>query len=125
MMFRNAHKQTQTIRFRRWSRKAYAAFASLHKQVTIGCLAVHISDRIGKKNAAFSLSGMISCANASNGLAAEEEDCTEQLLPVREAFLAELCLPVIAARVPAALHVWIKPYSACSLRRASPFFYML
>lgn len=32
------------IRFRRWSRKAYAAFASIGKCVTIGCLRKSVAD---------------------------------------------------------------------------------
>ena len=30
------HSQRKSIRFRRWSRKNYAAFGSLHRHVTIG-----------------------------------------------------------------------------------------
>jgi hypothetical protein len=36
--------QKVAIRFRRWSRGGYAAFASLGKNVTIGCLSAEISD---------------------------------------------------------------------------------
>lgn len=45
-----SHIQECVLRFKRWSRKAYAAFMSLHRQVSIGSLAVEISDRIGKKS---------------------------------------------------------------------------
>lgn len=38
------------LRFKRWSRKGYAAFVSLHRQVSIGALSVEISDRIGSKS---------------------------------------------------------------------------
>lgn len=34
----------KTIRFRKWSRKAYAAFASLGQWVTIGCLPKSVAD---------------------------------------------------------------------------------
>ena len=34
----------QTIRFRRWSRKSYAAFASIGRCVTIGCLRKNVAD---------------------------------------------------------------------------------
>ncbi|EKU87850.1 hypothetical protein [Bacteroides oleiciplenus] len=34
----------KTIRFRKWSRKAYAAFASLGQWVTIGCLPKGVAD---------------------------------------------------------------------------------
>ena len=33
-----------TLRFRKWSRKAYAAFASLGRCVTIGCLPKSVAD---------------------------------------------------------------------------------
>lgn len=36
------HK-ANTIRFRRWSRKAYAVFVSLGKSITIGNLSVHMA----------------------------------------------------------------------------------
>lgn len=38
------------IRFRRYSRKAYAVFCSLHRHVTIGHLACEIADRQLKKS---------------------------------------------------------------------------
>lgn len=40
-----------TIRFRKWSRKAYAAFASLGRCVTIGCLPKNVADcSLSKQN---------------------------------------------------------------------------
>lgn len=42
------------LRFRRWSRKRYAAFVSLHRTVTMGRLAVHIADRLQKKQQSLS-----------------------------------------------------------------------
>ncbi len=33
-----------TIRFRKWSRKAYAVFASIGRNVTIGCLPKSVAD---------------------------------------------------------------------------------
>lgn len=43
----NSDKQqyAQSIRFRRWSRAGYAVFCSLACSVTIGCLAISISDK--------------------------------------------------------------------------------
>ena len=37
------------LRFRRWSRKGYAAFISLQHTVTIGCLAAAVADRFQQK----------------------------------------------------------------------------
>lgn len=44
-----AHKPV-AIRFRRWSRKGYAAFISVQRAVTIGQLAAHVSERFQVKN---------------------------------------------------------------------------
>lgn len=38
------YKSDNTIRFRRWSRKAYSIFASLHRHVTIGQVCNSITD---------------------------------------------------------------------------------
>ncbi len=43
-----------SIRFRRWSRKGYAAFMSLHKAVTIGHVCRSIADAALSKNKSFS-----------------------------------------------------------------------
>lgn len=37
------------LRFRRWSRKRYAAFVSIHRAVTMGQLASHLADRLFAK----------------------------------------------------------------------------
>ena len=41
-----------TLRFRRWSRKGYAAFVSLRHTVTIGQLAIALADRFQQKHGA-------------------------------------------------------------------------
>lgn len=41
---KNTTPVRHTIRFRRWSRKAYAAFASIGHCVTIGCLPKSVAD---------------------------------------------------------------------------------
>ena len=38
------------VRFRRWSRKGYAAFVSRQRIVTIGMLAASLAERFQKKN---------------------------------------------------------------------------
>lgn len=42
--------RSQVLRFRRWSRKAYAAFISIQRVVTIGQLSFSVADRFEKKN---------------------------------------------------------------------------
>ena len=52
-----------SIRFRRWSRKGYAVFMSLHKAVTIGHVCRSIADAALGKNKSFSTgSGFLSGA---------------------------------------------------------------
>ena len=42
--------RSQALRFRRWSRKGYAAFISVQRAVTIGQLSFSVADRFEKKN---------------------------------------------------------------------------
>jgi hypothetical protein len=44
-MYSKKKQASSSIRFRRWSRVGYAVFCSLACTVTIGCLAVSISDK--------------------------------------------------------------------------------
>ncbi len=44
-MNRHIPIKKSSIRFRRWSRKEYAVFASLGKCVTIGCLSKSVADK--------------------------------------------------------------------------------
>lgn len=50
------------LRFRRWSRKKYAAFISLKRTVTIGCLSANVSERFQAKN----VSGHTSVLSSEN-----------------------------------------------------------
>lgn len=49
-MIKQYTPRTETLRFRRWSRKAYAAFVSICKLVTIGCLKREIAEQSLAKN---------------------------------------------------------------------------
>jgi len=49
-------KASSPLRFRRWSRAGYAIFCSLACAVTIGCIAVSISDKSLQKGVAVSIS---------------------------------------------------------------------
>lgn len=46
----SSHNKSKSIRFRRWSRKGYAVFCSLSKNVTIGRVCVSICDLSLKKS---------------------------------------------------------------------------
>ena len=41
---------SSSLRFRRWSRKAYAVFVSIQHNVTIGALQIHLIERLQTKN---------------------------------------------------------------------------
>jgi len=43
------HKK-QAIKFRQWSGKSYAVFASIGKVINIGCVDIHISNKALEKN---------------------------------------------------------------------------
>ena len=45
------HFQRTNLRFRRWSRAKYAAFVSIHRQVTMGQLVSSLADRFYAKQA--------------------------------------------------------------------------
>lgn len=49
------------IRFRRWSRKSYAAFASIGRCVTIGCLRKSVADSSLSKQRAAGTAGHAGC----------------------------------------------------------------
>lgn len=55
----------KTIRFRKWSRKAYAAFASLGQWVTIGCLPKGVADCSLSKQKAGAAAG---CKSGGQGI---------------------------------------------------------
>jgi hypothetical protein len=44
-MFKNTVNTSKTLRFKRWSRKRYAAFASMQKVVSIAALTVSVADK--------------------------------------------------------------------------------
>ncbi|MGL5785425.1 MAG: hypothetical protein ACRCX4_01195 [Bacteroidales bacterium] len=50
-MMKKNNIRSISIRFRRWSRKQYAVFCSLGKQISIGCLRRGIADQALRKNA--------------------------------------------------------------------------
>ena len=64
-MFSKKKQVNTTIRFRRWSRAGYAVFCSLACAVTIGCLAVSVSDKSLQKAVGVSVSTVFATASDS------------------------------------------------------------
>lgn len=93
------------LRFRRWSRKGYAAFISVQRAVTIGQLSARVSERFQAKNGSIHTS-VLTSGKAGEGEAEKGEtagrtacaECVPSLL-----LLQALC-PVQAISRPAASH---------------------
>lgn len=86
---RKSYSTKQIIRFRCWSRKCYAAFCSLGRAVTIGCLSKGVTEiALGKQRGViFSLLRFF----REDGLEREEED-SGGILPGWVAEEIMLCL---------------------------------
>lgn len=74
-MFNTNTHTSQSLRFRRWSRKGYAVFCSLTCAVTIGSLAVSISDKTLQKS--LISADTIFKTSPANEAEEEELDATE------------------------------------------------
>lgn len=69
------HNQRKSIRFRRWSRKNYAVFGSLHRHVTIGRVCKGIADSsLDKARHIVSVEGNGQCVYAMDGI--REQDAS-------------------------------------------------
>ena len=67
------------LRFRRWSRKRYAAFISIQRAVTIGNLSANVSERFQTKNG--STHGFVLLAEREeSGECSEEESIADNWL---------------------------------------------
>ena len=86
----NSFRQRTTIRFRRFCHKAYAAFCSLHREVTIGRVAAYMTDmemlKQGKSIAvsALLLFAGIAVADADEGVPKDSVPLTTQQLSLQE-----------------------------------------
>lgn len=74
-MIQNPAGKLQSFRFRRWSRRAYAVFASLGRAVTIGSLKIHMAAGAFFRNIVESLLSFFSKENA-------DESHPDELVPV-------------------------------------------
>ena len=97
-----------TLRFRRWSRKGYAAFVSIQYAVTIGQLSVHVSERFQEKNSSNHATVLISDKNGKESCEGEEDryrdEHSESLLTL---FLRSIVYPVPATLSPVASYIYI------------------
>jgi len=98
------HSQTnytaKSIRFRRWSRAGYAIFCSLACTVTIGCLAISISDKSLEKAV-----GVSACTNSVVCIDDEPADKLKQA--------AELELALLQVQQSALTQITVDSTVAC------------
>ena len=73
-MYKQTHNQTQAFRFRRYCRAAYAAFNSLHREVTIGRVATYITDRQLRKSVAVAAVAVVLAHGTAMAQADEERE---------------------------------------------------
>lgn len=66
------------LRFRRWSRKGYAAFVSVQRNVTIGQLSANVSERLQSKNCSVHTSA--ASLHVSDGTKKERAEEEEDML---------------------------------------------
>lgn len=74
------------IRFRRWSRKKYAAFISVKNAVTIGTLSANVSERFQAKNGSVHTS-VLSMEQGDNSETEEEDMIVDNWLKTDIPFL--------------------------------------
>lgn len=88
---KNNLQQSNSLRFRRWSRRAWAVFASLGREVTIGALRVRVSEQSLVKS-----DGVIAiCLTERDTIEEEDEELLEICLPELE------CVALRPVKVPA------------------------
>lgn len=86
-----------SLRFRRWSRKAYAAFASVGRHVTIGCVHKGIADRSLAKQVSTGIKA--GCAEGGQILGKQHQDCYDDAPP--DYCLIDLLKPAVGEILPA------------------------
>lgn len=91
------------LRFKRWSRKAYAAFISIRQAVTIGQLAANVSERFQTKQGSTHRTTLF----INQGMQEEEDYTDSGLLNESLPFSASLwqlliVLPIQSSKQPAA-----------------------
>ena len=100
--------QPITLRFKRWSRKGYAAFISIQRTVTIGQLSTSLAERFQKKN--ISLHNIISSISGICQEKTENEETTGSGCPEQE---GDLCFSLLSVIQPIQMTQYLAhPYAS-------------
>ena len=100
-MHKTNFQNTSTIRFRRWSRMGYAVFCSLACSVSIGTLAVSVSDKTLQK----------SVGNTSNAICFSTCDNEDTENPLEK---LELEATLQQVQAPSIIQISVDNAAACS-----------
>lgn len=97
------------FRFKRWSRKGYAAFISVQRAVTIGQLSANVSERFQVKNGSIHAAVLSFGSIDEDGTEEEEEDepGNEGLWDIRLLGFLQTVSPVQVVNRPAASYALI------------------
>lgn len=97
------------FRFKRWSRKGYAAFISVQRAVTIGQLSANVSERFQVKNGSIHAAVLSFGSIDEDGTEEEEEDepGNEGLWDIRLLGFLQTVSPVQIVNQPAASYARI------------------
>lgn len=116
----------KSVRFRRWSRAGYAVFCSLTCSVTIGCLAVSVSDKSLQKAVGTSVSSLFAnnAANESPEKQEEQADLDLAIQQLQEVLLIEKSYESAAA-CGLKTYIPLTPTVGTSLSRFNRFFLVL
>lgn len=93
-----------SLRFRRWSRKAYAAFISVQRAVTMGCLSCHVVERLQNKNCSAAVTSISAAATEKNNPFDNSDDEELQVLPAGLQTTILFTLQPDAAPQPASIY---------------------
>lgn len=97
---------SNSIRFRRWSRAGYAVFCSLACCVTIGCVAISISDKSLQKASGMSFSEFyVTDSSASEDT--ERENLETALQQIQETTLVQTIADIAAATGQSSSYIFI------------------
>ncbi len=97
------------LRFRRWSRKAYASFASIGRHVTIGCVSKSIADK--------SLNKQVCTGTAHECMRGEQFHTDKEGLPHTDMVCSPFACPPLHLQIYDNEHDPKRTERPCPLRR--------
>ena len=133
MKLQQTYLKQKTFRFKRWSRKGYAAFFSLGRAVTIGQLSSNVAERFQVKNgsnhSSVLLTGQIGPEEAKKETELlQEQSCAEAISWLSQMLLLLFSLQTVKqtrqrVRSPTLLYVYILKREVSVMLRLPAFLF--